>query len=87
MGEVIQLKEKDLERTSYIDNEGDIGVSTRDRLIGVDRLNDNEFLLITPCGSQVHSRASLAEFLWVSATLLDSEEKWRPEMDLVGCDY
>ena len=77
----------DLKRTSYIDYLGEIGISTRDRRLEIVRLNDREFEVITPDGSQLHDRDTLAELLWVAAALLDSKEQWRPEMNLIGCNY
>ena len=32
-------------------------------------------------------RQALAEFLWVAVTLIDSEEKYKPDMDMIGIDY
>lgn len=83
----IHSKDKVLIHTSYTDNDGDIGIGTLDKSIGVDRLNDNQFVVITPDGSQLHSRESLAEFAWLLAFFLDEEEKYRPNGELVCCDY
>ena len=88
MNKVIPFPDQtDLKRTSYIDDNGDLGISTRDRKLGVYRLNDNEFEVVTPDGSQLHSRDSLAELMWVAAIFLDSKERWKPSLDLVGCNY
>lgn len=79
--------QSDLKKASYIDDNGDLGIATRDRKIGIYRLNDNEFEVVTPDGSQLHDRETLAELLWVAAVFLDSKEKWKPELDLIGCNY
>lgn len=89
MGNVIDLfdKSKELKHVSYTGINDDIGVSTVDRKIEIQRLNDSEFLLVTPDGSQLHDRESLAEFIHVAAVFLDSEKRFYPEVDLIGCDY
>jgi hypothetical protein len=78
----------ELKHTSYTDNGGDLGVGTLDKGIQVIRLNDTDFLVVTPDGEQVHKRESLAEFAWLLALFIDSEERFRPvNIKLVGCDY
>lgn len=93
MGNVTEFKKKSkdaedgLTAVSYTDNDGDLGLSTLDKRLEIVRLNDSEFMVITPDGSEVYNRYNLAEFLWVASVFLDSEELYRPAVDLVGCDY
>jgi hypothetical protein len=78
----------ELKHTSYTDNGGDLGVGTLDEGIQVIRLNDTDFLVVTPDGEQVHTRESLAEFAWLLTLFIDSEERFRPvNIKLVTCDY
>lgn len=76
-------KSKELKYTSYTDNEGDLGVSSLGREISICRLNDNSFLV----GEKLMDRKELAEFLWVAAIFVDSEKRFHPDIDLIGCDY
>ncbi len=78
---------KELQNTSYTENQGDLGIATLDSRLEIVRLNDKEFVVITPDGSQVHDREALAELLWVAAHFLDSECKWLPKLDVIACDY
>jgi hypothetical protein len=91
MGNIIDFPDhqnSELKHTTYTEGDGDIGVSTLDQNIEIVRLNDTEFVVITPNGSTVHSRDSLSEFLWLAAVFLDSEKRNYPAVDeLVGCDY
>lgn len=75
--------ENELKHTSYIDVEGDLGVSTLGREFAISELNKNEFLI----GDKLISREALAEFLWVAAIFVDSEKRFHPNIDLVGCNY
>lgn len=74
---------EELNHTSYTDCEGDLGVSSLGRELAIARLNKDDFLV----GTQVMSREALAEFLWVAATFVDSEKRYFPDLDLIGCDY
>ena len=78
-----ELDDVELKHTSYTDNEGDLGVSTLGREIAICELNKLEFLI----GDKLISREALAEFLWVAAIFVDSEKRYYPEVDLVGCNY
>lgn len=73
--------------TSGDDPAEGLGVATLDKGIEIMRLNDSEFLVITPEGSTVHKRESLSEFVWLAALFLDEEERHRPEGSLIACDY
>lgn len=75
--------EKDFKYTSYTDLDGDLGVCNKDRLIAISVLNKDEFLI----GKDIINRKALAEFLWIAATFVDSDKKYFPDMDLIGCDY
>ena len=77
----------DFKNVSYIDNEGDLGVITRCRAIGVFRLNNKEFEVVTDNWSFIIDRDTLAEFLHVAQVFVDSESKHKPELDMIGCDY
>lgn len=89
MGDVIAFPaNKELKEVVYTGVEGgNIGVSTSDRRIEIVKLNEDEFALITPKGSQRCNRKALAEFMWVASIFLDSEKRFYPEVDLIGCDY
>ena len=77
----------DFKNVSYIDNEGDLGVITRCRSIGILRLNKKEFEVVHASGSFLIDRDTLAEFLHVAQVFVDPESKHRPYSDMVGCDY
>lgn len=81
-GEVVP-KEDEFKHVSYTDCEGDLGVSSSGRELAIARLNKDDFLV----GTQVMSREALAEFLWIAATFVDSEKRYFPDLDLIGCDY
>jgi len=88
MSDIVEFPNKDLKETSYSGGQGrDLGVITKDKRLEIIKLNKREFLVVTPDGSQVHDRSSLAEFLYVASIFLDSEGKWAPEVDLIGSDY
>jgi len=78
-----EMDDVELRYSSYTDNEGDLGVSSLGRELSICRLNDDDFLV----GTQLMNREALAEFLWVAAIFVDSEKRYYPEVDLVGCDY
>ena len=87
MSNVVNIKEKDFKHVTYIED-GDLGVSTRCRALSIYRLNKNEFEIVTSSGpSFVLDRETLAEFLHVSCVFVDSETRYKPEMDMVGCNY
>jgi hypothetical protein len=80
--EDIELEEE-FKHTSYTDCEGDLGVSSRGNELAIARLNKDDFLV----GTEIMDREALAEFLWVAATFVDSEKRYFPNLDLIGCDY
>jgi len=88
MGEIIAFNvEKDFKHVSYIDDKGDLGVSTRCRSLAIYRLNKSEFEVVYGGGSFILNRDVLAEFLHVSSVFVDPEDKHKPDMDMVACDY
>jgi hypothetical protein len=82
-------KESEFEHISYTEGVDDdsIGLAMLDKSIGLARINDSEFAFAMGEDAQVYSREELAEFLWVAAYLLDSEQRHLPKLDLIGCDY
>ena len=88
MSNIIDFPGPELKETSYSGGPGrDFGVINKNKTIEIIKLNKDEFLMVTPDGSQIHNRAALAEFFWVSVIFIDSEQKWHPTVDLVGLDY
>ena len=87
MGEVLQFPDSDFKHCSYVDIHGDLGICSKDRSVVVTRLNDEDFEISTPDGTHVYKRAALAEFLWLAAVFIDSQEKFRPDGKGIGCDY
>lgn len=91
MSNVIKFPEigDELKHCSYTAGQydDDLGISTLDRRIGICRINDSQFIIITENDEIVIKREELAEFLHVSSILVDSEKRYFPEVDLVGCDY
>lgn len=65
----------------------DLGISTLDRSLGICRINDSQFIVITENDEIVMNREQLAEFLHVASILVDSEQRFLPEIDLIGCNY
>ena len=86
MGNVINLTEPDFKNVTYIDD-GDIGVSTRCRALAIYRLNKDDFEVVYNGGSFILKRDVLAEFLHVSQVFLDSEDRFKPDLEMVACDY
>ena len=89
MSNVIEFPQNDdFKNVSYIDDNGDLGVATRCRAIGIYRLNKNEFEIVTKSDiSFILDRETLAEFLHVSQVFIDPEFKYKPELEMIACDY
>lgn len=90
MSDIIKFPDQsdELKFTAYtIGDDGYFGVVTKSGEIEISQLNKNEFVVATPFGSNVHNREQLAELIWLAAILLDSEERFRPDVELIGCDY
>ena len=64
-----------------------IGLAMLDKSLIVLPLNDNEFEVTLGDSSNVYKREELAEFIKVAGVLLDSEDRWLPDIDLIGLDY
>jgi hypothetical protein len=77
----------DFKKVSYIDDNGDMGVSTKCKSLGVYRLNKDDFEFVYNGGSILLDRATLAEFLQVSKVFIDPDDKYLPHLDMIGCDY
>jgi len=86
MNNVISLTEPDFKNVSYIDD-GDIGVSTRCKELAIYRLNKDDFEIVYNGGSFVLKRDVLAEFLQVSKIFVDSEDRFKPDLEMIACDY
>lgn len=87
MTNVVELNPKDFKSVSYIDDKGDLGVSTRCRNLALYRLNSNEFEIVHEDKSFVLTREVLAEFLHVSQVFVDDENKYKPSLEMISCDY
>jgi hypothetical protein len=82
-------KESEFDHVGYtegIDDES-IGMAMLDSSIGLARVNDSEFAFALGEDARIYTRKELAEFLWVAAYLVDSEQRHLPNLDLIGCDY
>jgi len=83
-GNIINFKvSDDLKNVTYTNNNGDLGVRSLSEDLSIAKLNSSEFLI----NDKLIDRETLAEFLWVAATFVDSEEKWRPNLELIGGNY
>jgi len=89
MGSILQFRdvEKEFKHVSYFDNDRSIGLKLKNSALTIEPLNKNDVLLVIHGKSIVFQRKELAEFLWVSSVLLDSEERHRPNGKLVGRNY
>ena len=86
MSNVIELTEPDFKNVTYIDDD-DIGVSTRCKELAVYRLNKGDFEIVYNGGSFILKRDVLAEFLQVTKVFVDSKDKFKPDLEMIGCDY
>jgi hypothetical protein len=87
MSNVINLNEENFKHVSYTDLDGDIGIATKCRSLGIIRLNKSEFEVQHNEGSFVLDREVLSEFLHVSAMFLDPDGKYKPNLEMIACDY
>lgn len=85
---IIDLYGPDFKSCSYYDV-GDrlLGLSMRDKSLLVLPLNKNDIEVICGESSHVYSREELSEFLQVACVLLDDENRWLPNFDLVALNY
>ncbi len=61
------------------------GLFTIDESIEIEVTYDG--LVKVKSGEAEMDRKSLAEFLWAAAIFLDSEERYKPEGEIVGLNY
>ena len=91
MSNVINLfgDEKDLEYCSYyVDDNDQIALTLLgDSPIRINRVGLTEFEITLRGESVIYAREKLAEFIHVASALIDSEERWRPQDELVGVNY
>ncbi len=66
------------------DENGSIGV--RSITLDMEIYQDENGYRLTSNGD-IKERKELAEFLWVAAILLDSEERYKPDADMAGHNY
>ncbi len=86
---IAAIADEDLKDCSYTkqDNEN-IGLAMRNGSMAFIPLNFDEFMVtLTDLGGVVFNRAELAEFIHVAKILIDDEDKWAPEGELIGLDY
>lgn len=62
-------------------------MSVNGGMLQINKISKDEFEVIGSGKSVLYKREELAEFLWVAAIFLDSEQRHYPKVDLVGCDY
>ena len=89
MSNVIEFtsKEEDFKNVSYVEDKDDLGVSTRCRSLSIYRLNKDEFEAVHGDESFILTREVLAEFIHVAQVFVDDESKYRPELEMISCDY
>jgi len=90
MSNVINLfnSEGDLNNCSYFSDEYDaIGLTMRDRSLSVRPLSATTVEVMLGKEYWAFQRGELAEFLKVAAILVDSEDRWLPEVELIGMNY
>ena len=92
MSDVIQFpgtkSEIELKHTHYTkDNNDRFGVAMKTNEIQISQAEQENFILATLGNQKLMSREKLAEFLWVAAYMLDSEQRHLPDVDLIGLNY
>lgn len=88
MGNVTNLfGDGDLKGCSYYEAEGELGTAMLDESLIIMPLNRVEFSLSLNGVSSIYTREELAEFLHVAKVLVDSEDRFLPKFDLIGCNY
>lgn len=83
MGDVINIKEDEFKHCIYTDHGDFTGLSTPDwsmyiAPIGLDNFSFN---------GRAFTREELAEFLHVALVLIDSEDRYKPDIDMVKLKY
>ncbi len=87
MGDVINICEPDTDSFEYI-KEGKklVGIGTKNQCIKI--INMETDLIRVESDPFIHmNRDTLVEFLWAAAIFLDSEERYKPEGEIVGLNY
>lgn len=87
MGNVIDLFGDDLKSCSYSEDDRGIGLSMRDQTLMVLPMGPDTYKVILGDEVILYDRKEIAEFLKVAAILVDSEDRWLPEFDLIGHNY
>lgn len=89
MSNIIQFSivNSELKEVRYTELYGDFGVGTKDQRLDIYKLGRDEFVVEAGKEKLTFDRESLAEFLWVAALFIDSEQKWLPKVEFIGCDY
>lgn len=89
MGDIVDInKNKDnFKHCSYADFYGEIGVSLLDRSLCIYPLNNSEFVVGSELDSIILSREKLAEFIHIAKALIDSEDRFLIEEELIGRNY
>jgi len=95
MTNIVKFPASEDDKFSYFETEIGLGIQSRHEDVKITRAGympniplPNSFVLYLENPSAVpHNRDDLAAFLWAAAAFLDSEERYRPNVDLVGLDY
>lgn len=90
MGKVINLfsNEEDLKHCSYFTDEFDaLGLAMKDGSLSIRPLNSKTIEVSFCDNFRVFERSEIAEFLKVAAIFVDSEDRYLPELDLIGMNY
>ena len=95
MTNIVKFPASEDDKFSYFETEIGLGIQSRHKDVKICRAGympnmplPNSFVLHLSNQDHVpHNRDDLAAFLWAAAAFLDSEERYRPSVDLVGLDY
>ncbi len=88
-GNIVNLfseNNEELKGCGYYEVDG-IGLAMLDKSLIVLSLNMDDFEVTLGDSSYVYKRHELSEFLKVAAILVDSEDRFLPELDLIGMNY
>ena len=87
---VIKFPVNEDSKFSYFETDTGLGIQDNYGQIQIAKygFTENSYILhLTNNDYMPQNREDLAEFLWAAATFLDSEEKYRPKVELVGKNY
>ena len=90
MTNVIPIKSDEFKHCSYIDSDGQIGIAMLNNNLTIEPINTKEFvvtMLDDPLMFITFNREELAEFIHVAKILIDSQDKWLPDFEMVGINY